>query len=97
MPQCRDLRFILWRQLQQQQGKLESEKAACSVCERDPGFDYMEVDHIVPRSLGGEHVEENLQLPCSHCDRSKGNKLMGQWLKERDQLATLISEAVKSE
>jgi len=34
----------------------------------------LDVDHIIPRSRGGKTVYENLQLLCSKCNRSKGNK-----------------------
>ena len=33
------------------------------------------VDHIVPRSLGGDDQWENLQTLCSRCNYSKGSKL----------------------
>ena len=40
------------------------------------GFDSrpLDVDHIKPRSKGGKTVRENLQVLCSKCNRSKGNK-----------------------
>jgi len=31
-----------------------------------------EIDHIKPEYLGGETTEENLQLVCRKCNRSKG-------------------------
>lgn len=31
----------------------------------------MDVDHIVPKSKGGDSSRENLQLICKHCNRSK--------------------------
>lgn len=34
----------------------------------------LEVDHIKPLAKGGEHVEENMQALCGHCNRSKGAK-----------------------
>ncbi|MXX47185.1 MAG: HNH endonuclease [Chloroflexi bacterium] len=48
----------------------------------------MEVDHIRPRSRGGEHVWQNVQLLCGPCNRSKGNKTMHEWQS---------AQAVKSE
>ena len=35
----------------------------------------MEVDHIVPESLGGPTVRENLWLACSMCNDHKGNRI----------------------
>lgn len=31
----------------------------------------MDIDHIVPRSLGGDSTRGNLQCICKHCNRSK--------------------------
>lgn len=35
----------------------------------------MEVDHIIPESLGGLTVRENLWLACSMCNHHKGNRI----------------------
>jgi len=35
----------------------------------------MEVDHIIPESLGGLAVRENLWLACSMCNDHKGNRI----------------------
>lgn len=37
----------------------------------------MEVDHIVPESLGGPTEEDNLWLACSLCNTYKGNRIAG--------------------
>ncbi len=39
----------------------------------------MEVGYILPRSRGGTDHVENLQLLCSHCNRSKGNRTISEW------------------
>lgn len=36
----------------------------------------MEIDHIVPRSLGGLTEEDNLWLACSLCNGHKGNRVV---------------------
>ena len=35
----------------------------------------MEIDHIIPQSLGGSTVEENLWLACSLCNDHKGSRI----------------------
>jgi hypothetical protein len=37
----------------------------------------LEIEHIVPRSLGGTDVEENLWLACRLCNNSKSNHIRG--------------------
>ena len=39
-------------------------------------LDLFEVDHIAPRSKGGEDVDSNLQLLCTTCNRRKGSRTM---------------------
>jgi 5-methylcytosine-specific restriction endonuclease McrA len=36
------------------------------------------VDHIIPRSLGGPDIIENLRAACWHCNMSKGKRLVAQ-------------------
>lgn len=35
----------------------------------------MEIDHIIPQSLGGETTEENLWLACSLCNDCKSDRI----------------------
>jgi hypothetical protein len=37
----------------------------------------MEIEHIVPESLGGRTEEENLWLACSLCNEHKGTRVAG--------------------
>lgn len=48
----------------------------CRSCGRGPGQDgaQLHVDHIVPYSLGGLTVLDNLQVLCNRCNLGKGNR-----------------------
>ncbi len=46
----------------------------CLTTERITGAP-MEIDHIIPHSLGGPTEEDNLWLACSPCNDHKGNQI----------------------
>jgi len=52
----------------------ESPKCAYPGC-KETSYSKLEVDHIVPWSLGGLTVLDNAQLLCKHHNTSKGNKI----------------------
>ena len=37
----------------------------------------LHIDHIVPVSLGGRTVQENLQTLCQSCNLGKSNRFVG--------------------
>ena len=49
----------------------------CAVC---AATSYLEVDHVIPKRLGGTDERANLQVLCRACNGSKGGKTMRQWL-----------------
>ncbi len=59
------------------------QEGVCLGCDTHFPFKVMEVDHILPRSKGGSDHYENLQLLCTHCNKSKGGKTMAEWLAAR--------------
>jgi hypothetical protein len=40
----------------------------------------LEIDHVYPFSRGGPDTPENLCVSCRACNRSKGSKLIEEWL-----------------
>ncbi|MCY4064714.1 MAG: DNA methyltransferase [Chloroflexi bacterium] len=55
------------------------QEGICLGCDTHFPFKVMEVDHILPKSRGGTDHFENLQLLCTHCNKSKGRKTMAEW------------------
>jgi 5-methylcytosine-specific restriction endonuclease McrA len=45
----------------------------CQYCGREASG--LTVDHVIPRSRGGESVWENIVASCAPCNRRKGNRL----------------------
>ncbi|HBI61482.1 MAG TPA: HNH endonuclease [Lachnospiraceae bacterium] len=43
----------------------------CIKCGRNFRKGDMDIDHIIPKSLGGPNTRDNLQCICKHCNRSK--------------------------
>ena len=52
-------------------------------------IDLLEMDHIRPRSKGGPDIDDNLQLLCPTCNRSKGNRTMS-WLLNKQARGTFV-------
>lgn len=46
----------------------------CQYCADKPGQAALTVDHVVPRSRGGEHSWTNLVTACKRCNQRKGNQ-----------------------
>ena len=55
------------------------QEGVCAGCDTYFPFRVMDVDHMLPQSKGGTDHPSNLQLLCSGCNRSKGNKTMAEW------------------
>lgn len=49
----------------------------CEYCHASERWQYVSftVDHVIPRSLGGNDRLENLALACFHCNRRKTNRV----------------------
>ena len=77
------------RLFKMQQISNDPKRATCNGCAEAFVIRNLEIDHIRPRSKGGRHVFENLQLLCGWCNRTKGDRDMA-YLRER-----LREEALK--
>jgi len=53
---------------------LKDSNGRCALCGISAKERPLDVDHIIPRSRGGNNELSNLQALCSKCNRSKGNK-----------------------
>ena len=46
----------------------------CQYCGAQPGKHELTIDHIIPRSRGGETTWENVVTACRRCNQKKGNR-----------------------
>jgi 5-methylcytosine-specific restriction endonuclease McrA len=62
---------------------IERDGATCYMCGRKLPFEEITLEHVIPRSRGGETVESNLKVACEPCNNRKGNRLVEEceWLK----------------
>jgi len=54
---------------------LRRDAFTCQYCGRDGG-ERMTIDHVIPKSLGGKTIWENVVTSCQTCNRKKGNKTL---------------------
>jgi 5-methylcytosine-specific restriction endonuclease McrA len=62
---------------------LERDDYRCVYCDREA----VHVDHVIPRSVGGQDVVWNLVSACLHCNCSKGAKVLG-WALQWERFAS---------
>lgn len=70
----------------------------CARCGKKFRRTGMDVDHIVPRSKGGDNSIHNLQLLCAHCNRSKGadtKDTFSDFIRRESELRKMEQEDVK--
>lgn len=57
---------------------IQKYKGICQMCFKQTNTtnfkDYPELDHIIPRSMGGGNEEANLSLLCNACNNRRSNK-----------------------
>ena len=54
------------------------DRLRCQYCRRVPGVKKLTIDHVVPRSMGGETSWTNCVLACVACNGRKGNQTLEQ-------------------
>ena len=72
---------------------LEKFKHTCAYCgaKEVP----VEIDHVVPRSLGGSNRISNLILACRSCNVAKGNQSLTEFLKDPQKSKQILSQLEK--
>lgn len=53
---------------------LARDRYTCQYCGAQPGKAGLTIDHIMPRSRGGETTWDNVITACGPCNRRKGNR-----------------------
>jgi len=51
----------------------------CWYCGKELPPDQLTIDHVFPRSKGGDNDMDNLIMVCKHCNSSKGNMDLFEW------------------
>jgi len=71
----------------------QREQELPQVCVFCSSPDNLQVDHLIPQSRGGSDSADNVVWSCSHCNISRGNKGVFQWLglKKKDDLHRLVA------
>lgn len=88
LPTAQPLNQAEWKAARKR--AIASKDPICAICGKwidveAPAFSPLavEVDHIVPRSRGGDMYDlENLQLTHSRCNRRKGSRMESDYLPE---------------
>jgi len=55
---------------------LARDQYTCQYCGAQPAKGRLTLDHVVPRSRGGEHTWENVVTSCIPCNQRKGDRIL---------------------
>lgn len=71
----------------------KKESSATRKCAFCGAVDDLQVDHLIPKSLGGSDEANNLVWSCGSCNSSRGNKTIYRWLglKKKDEIDRLVA------
>ena len=69
----RDSKYLSLRAFDDKQKResFENQAGICVICKKEFKLEEMEADHITPWSKGGKTIDENCQMLCKACNRSK--------------------------
>ena len=71
---------------------LERDNYKCVYCGSN---EWLEIDHIIPKSKGGTNRVSNLVCACHRCNQSKDNKTVQEFLKNKPDVLTKVLAQVK--
>jgi len=54
---------------------IERDGSTCYLCQDTLNLKNVELDHLIPRSRGGDSSPNNLSVSCLRCNRSRGNRI----------------------
>ncbi len=57
---------------------LARDQYTCQYCGAQPGRSELTIDHVIPRSQGGQTSWENVVTACRRCNQRKGNRTPAQ-------------------
>ena len=55
----------------------------CVYCGTTYELHQLTLDHVLPRSKGGEDISSNVVCACSRCNQDKGSEHWRSWMRER--------------
>jgi len=67
----------LWRQAIK-----EHFDCTCVYCGETYELHKLTIDHVRPRSSGGQDITSNLVASCQRCNQEKGSRNWRQWMRE---------------
>jgi hypothetical protein len=55
---------------------LHRDDFTCMYCGAKPGAEFLQVDHLIPQSIGGSDNDENLVAACVKCNQGKSDSII---------------------
>lgn len=72
---------------------LTNAKAICCYCEKEIIYQNdLTVEHLIPKSFGGNNIRENKRPCCSSCNNDRGNDSLTMWILRMQQRLSRATE-----